>query len=279
MKIFLTLLCRNEADIIRHIIEFHLSHGVDFIIVTDNASEDDTPKIVQDYVRCGRVELIHEPRLTHDQSIWVSAMARRAALRGADWVINADADEFWWSAGCNLRTSLSAVPSSVFALTVQRHNFAPVRCEPSDFADRMIYRDSLSLNSFGAPLPPKVVHRADAEVTVEDGNHAVWSSGRKIEAPPTEAIEILHFPVRGFEQFRRKIILGTEALERNSRIHPDVGATWRHHYYQHYKKALLLDYYRAIELTEDKIEQRIRDGSLIPDTRLRDFVALARVSA
>ena len=277
MKIALTLLCRNEADIIRHNIEFHLRHGVDFIIVTDNASDDSTEQIVRDYVRRGNVELIHQPDHTHDQAIWVTAMARRAASRGADWVINCDADEFWWSG--DLRASLAAVPDSVVALEVPRHNFPSVRQGPNDFAERMIYRDAPSLNSLGAPLPPKVVHRASPDVTVEDGNHRARLPGRELETRLSDTIEILHFPMRNFEQFRNKIVLGTKALERNTRIGPEIGATWRYHYYQLYKKGLLFEYFCESELTDQKIRQRLRDGTLIADTRLRDFFALALVPA
>lgn len=274
MKIALTLLCRNEGDIIGRNLEFHLRRGVDFIIVTDNASDDDTASIVARFARHGRVELIREQRLTHDQSVWVSEMARRAARQQADWVINSDADEFWWSAD-DLRTTLANVPAAVPALSVRRHNFPPVRGGPADFAERMIYRDNPSRNAFGAPLPEKVIHRGVANVIVADGNHAVSFAQRPVRAQPSQAIEILHFPMRTFEQFRTKIVLGAEALERNGRIAPDVGAHWRHVYRRYYKHGLLPDYFGQNELTPPAIERRQRDGTLVIDTRLCDFLALS----
>ena len=39
MKIVMTLLVRDEQDIIRENIEFHLSQGIDYFIATDNISD------------------------------------------------------------------------------------------------------------------------------------------------------------------------------------------------------------------------------------------------
>ena len=279
MKIAVTLLCRNEADIIGRNIEFHLKAGAEFIIVTDNDSDDDTARIVEQYVRGGRVELIREPGRNHDQSPWVTEMARRAALRGADWVINADADEFWWPVGGTLPDVMAKIAGTVDIVEVPRHNFPPRRADSGDgthFIDRMIYRDRDSVNLQGAPLPSKVMHRAHLDLEIGDGNHTVTFRNRAAVAEKTESIEILHFPLRSYEQFSSKIILGTEALERNTRISTDVGSTWRHIYHQYYKTGRLPDFYREQELTAGAIEKRLADGTLIVDTRLRDFLAAAR---
>ncbi|HAS32610.1 MAG TPA: glycosyltransferase, partial [Microbacterium sp.] len=92
----MTLMVRDEADIIAAMIEHHLSQGVDLIIATDNGSVDGTREILADYAASGRVE-VHD-YLAHDknQTGVVSEMASRAASEhAATWVINADADEFF----------------------------------------------------------------------------------------------------------------------------------------------------------------------------------------
>ncbi|MFM9110985.1 MAG: glycosyltransferase family 2 protein, partial [Prochlorococcaceae cyanobacterium] len=92
MRLILTLLCRDEDDIIEQMLAFHLSRGVDLVIATDNGSRDGTRAILERYRRSGVLLLIDEPSLTHDQAPWVTRMARMAANDcGADWVINADA--------------------------------------------------------------------------------------------------------------------------------------------------------------------------------------------
>ena len=103
MKVVMTLLARDEADIVDSWLEFHLNAGADFVIATDNRSGDGTTEILERYAREGHVHLIREPGEDLRQDEWVTRMARLAATEfGADWVINSDADEFWWPRGASL---------------------------------------------------------------------------------------------------------------------------------------------------------------------------------
>ena len=79
MMLVLTLLCRDEADILESMLRFHLAQGVDRIIATDNGSVDGSLEILQRFERRGQLTLLQEAEQTHDQAIWVTRMARMAA--------------------------------------------------------------------------------------------------------------------------------------------------------------------------------------------------------
>ena len=68
MKLVMTLLVRDLADIVAANIEYHLSQGVDHIIVMDNASIDETRDIVASYVDGGHVTLLDQPDDDYDQA-------------------------------------------------------------------------------------------------------------------------------------------------------------------------------------------------------------------
>jgi len=78
MKLVMTLLARNEADIVDAQLAFHLNAGVDFVIATDNRSDDGTTEILERYEHAGRLHLIREPgRLRSSLDLgWLSCEAR-----------------------------------------------------------------------------------------------------------------------------------------------------------------------------------------------------------
>ena len=107
-RIVMTLLCRNESDIIAEHVTFHLAMGVDFILATDNVSSDRTVEILEHFEKLGKLRLLRAPR--YEQAKLMTHMARLAAIEhGADWVINSDADEFWWPRQHDLKTTLASL--------------------------------------------------------------------------------------------------------------------------------------------------------------------------
>ena len=72
MRLVMTLLARDEADIVDAQVAFHLHAGVDFVIATDNASSDGTTEILERYERAGRLRLIREPGDDMRQAEWVT---------------------------------------------------------------------------------------------------------------------------------------------------------------------------------------------------------------
>ena len=273
MRLIMTLLVRDEEDILKTNIEYHLSHGVDFIIATDNCSTDSTKEILKIFERKGKLHYIYEASDDYSQHEWVTRMARMACNQyGADWVINNDADEFWWpETDATLKSLLNNIPHDVLALSADRTNFIPnALTEPAPFFDTMVIRETQSLNAIGQPLPGKVCHRALPDIDVMQGNHEVSLNGKSIH-PISSNITILHFPVRTYRQFENKIAKGGAAYLNNNRLPENVGITWRR-LYQLYLNSQLDAYYNNLILNDVDIKKGIADGNLVVDFRLKEYL-------
>lgn len=267
MKLVMTLLVRDEEDIVAANVEYHLARGVDLVIATDNGSVDATPDILSRYERRGLLRLLHERRDDYAQAEWVTRMARLAAGEGADWVINCDADEFWWPLDApDLKTVLAAVPDDVAVVSAERRNFPPRPDDGRPFYERMTVHDTDSRNPRGRPLRAKVAHRSHPEVEVGMGNHraSVPGGGRVLES---DEIEIFHFPMRTYSQFENKIVKGGRALNRSTESARSGGGTWRE-LYTRWERGELRQHYDAALIPAGPPPE-----GFVEDTRLRDFIA------
>jgi len=272
MKLVMTLLVRDEQDIIAEVLDYHLAQGVDEVIVTDNGSEDATLDILREYEARGVVRIILEPSDDYSQGKWVTRMARMAASElGADWVINSDADEFWWPRSGTLASTFEGLDDATGVVVARRTNFVPQPEDDQPFWERMTVRERESLNPVGKPLPPKLAHRGHPEVTVVQGNHRLRGPelGDRLD---DGTVEILHFPMRSYAQFENKIVKGGQAYARNRELPEKVGRTWRH-LYEVWEQGGLPAHYE-----ESVVSDSSRDD-LVEDTRLRDYLRELRLGA
>src|SRR3954453_7236227 len=110
MKLVMTLLARDEADVVDENLKFHLNAGVDFVIAMDNLSQDGTTDILESYAKSGQLRLIRQESEYLRQADWITEMGRMAATDfGADWVIHSDSDEFWWPRGESLKDGVGNI--------------------------------------------------------------------------------------------------------------------------------------------------------------------------
>jgi len=265
MRIVMTLMVRDEIDIIERQLDFHLAAGVDFFVVTDHESADGTSEILERYARRGVLHRIPVISPAKRQAEWVTGMARMAAGDfGADWVINSDADEFWWPWGGDLRDVLARVPERYGIVQTFVRAFLP-RPGEGDFAERMTVRfaPSAPLNSPFSPFRVNVrlLHRAAPDIVVGRGNATVQTS--LLALPGWSPVEVLHFPVRGFRQFEHKFLTHYKAS----------GARRRGEHVRAYEAAQagrLEALYDEICIDDERLDRGLADGSLAIDTRLRD---------
>jgi hypothetical protein len=271
MKLFMTLLVRDLQDIVAANIAYHLSQGVDHVIVTDNGSVDGTVAIVEEFVRGGRVTLIDEPRDDYDQSAWVTRMARAAAGMGADWVINNDADEMWWPHDGDLKSTFARVSAQFGAVVAPRSNMLPLRALGGHPFERMTVRDVHSVNGLGQPLQGKTAHRAVPDVIVGPGNHTALSPVLAPAAPSSDIL-IYHYPYRSYAQMDRKIALGGPAVARNTAVPDSVFDVWRA-LYARSREGTLRDWYDALPHADDRdLDEKLRSGAVVRDNRIAAYL-------
>ena len=277
MRLVLTVLARDEADVIDAQVRFHLNAGVDFVVATDNNSRDGTTEILEGYAREGVLHLIHEPAEGLRQGEWVTRMARLAAADfGADWVINTDADEFWWPRGGSLKEVLDAVPRRYGIVRGFWRSFVPRPDDGGSFAERMTVRLSQQApindpTSFYRPVI-KVAHRGDPEVVVGRGNHALATT-RFRTLRTWHPIEVLHFPLRSRAQWMRKVELQGEAFTK----HIERSGTGYHlQGYDALQSGRIEQQHGALVVDDDAMARGLADGTLVVDTRLRDALRALR---
>ena len=274
MRLVMTLLARDEADVIDAQVAFHLHAGVDFVVAIDNASSDGTTEILERYERAGFLRLIREPADDIRQDTWVTGMARLAATdHGADWVINSDADEFWWPRAGTLRDVLAVVPERYGIVRGCWRHFLPRPDDGAFFAERMIVR-------LLTPAHPgdketifhahqKVAHRAHADVEVEHGNHNAEAPGLQ----PLRAwhpIEVLHFSFRSIEQLERKARGG---WLRNPGLQSALHQVLLD---EAVRQGRIAGFYESFAIGQKALAQGLADGTLAVDTRLRDALRALR---
>ena len=167
------------------------------------------------------------------QDEWVTRMARLAATDyGADWVINADADEFWWPRGGSLKDVLASIPERYGVVRGCWRHFLP---RPRDGRVLRRAHDRPALRSCASRATSetifhahqKVAHRADPDVSIEPGNHDA-TGPRLAPLRGWHPLEVLHFSLRSPAQLERKAVRGLGGVDAEpARADPASGARRR----------------------------------------------------
>jgi hypothetical protein len=291
MRLVMTLKVRDEADILEDNLRYHRALGVDFFVITDNGSVDGTSEVLDRYARAGLAHVIRieTSNLRDNEEDWTTRMARLAATEfEADWIFHDDADELWWPVQGTLKEAFEAIPEQYGSVVAPRAEFVARPDGPGSWVERMIYREALG------SLQPKAAHRGDPDAVVISQTHEVVSVGPERELwaglrppgriihrgtrakgeeeedgdrpeillvwAPTHPLRIFHFPVRSFEQFRKR----TEIFLRHGGWR-DTGRFRRLRY--HYEQGRLDELYAELAWDDSQIEESIRDGELVRDER------------
>ncbi len=248
-RLIMTLLVKDEEDILEDNLRFHHQMGVDGFIITDNNSTDATPRIIEKYKAMGWIlECIEEHGTDYSQKEWVDRMVMLAKKKyKADWIINADADEFWHSPTGHLKDAVRHTSANV--LLCKMTDVYPTEGKSFRESEVMIKpgvsREQYDLSPYAifstGKHNAKVMHRAAGYLSISMGNHKVkMFPYRKAQSD----ICIYHYNIRGREHFLRKMINGGKQLEQRKSKHG--GRHWRYFYALHKEGKLEAEYERVI---------------------------------
>jgi hypothetical protein len=270
VKLAMTLLVRDNADVIEMNLRYHLARGVDFVLVTDNGSRDGTVEILERYRDRGVAGIWHELSRDFDQSGWVTRMARHAATEhGADWVINNDADELWWPKEGDLKQVLEAIPPEYGLLVVPRTNFV---ARPDDHRhpfERMTLREVRSRRARSGLLP-KTAHRGVPDIFVGHGCHHAHAPGLAV-VPDGDPIHVFHYSRRSYAQFEQRIRNAGEIMMGDPDARSNATAAWRQAF-RHLRDGTLREFYEAHVVDDEAARAKIARGELVLDRRISHFL-------
>lgn len=237
VRLAMTLLVRNEIDIIEDNIRFHAAQGVDCFAVMDNGSSDGTRECLERLKAEFDLHVIDQPEQNYQQALWMTQLAEyaRTSLR-ADLVISNDADEFWLAEeGTSLKDHLRADDSVV---TLKRRNMvltedalqSGYHYNQAQYAVKnpILYNSDTQINDTAVSMllvkiSPKTIINPNGLIKLKGGNHRAKHGWRWMNARETDGIVVYHYPIRSYEQFEANIV-------NRQRLLRDTNARMGDHY-------------------------------------------------
>lgn len=271
----MTILCRNEVDIIASNIKTHAKLGVDKFIVMDNGSDDGTRELLDELKHDFDLTIVDQPEQTYQQSRWMGQLARMARKMGASWVISNDADEFWLPNDPNkslkdylfhndsvvsLKKSNVLLPESAldegfhFAQSNIRVQY-PIQYPVKD----RVHGQNISI--FLNHTPGKVIVNPNGFIKISGGNHRAKHIGQKFTARDENDILVYHYPVRSWNNFKEQIKHRKKLLE-------NPGVRMGKHYRRWVKlldEDKLYDEYESFIVRDEEVPVLKRHGVIVED--------------
>lgn len=203
---------KDEADVIESVLRHLFAEGLDLILVADNLSTDGTSGILADLATEFPLSVIEDPVVGYYQALKTTALADRARLAGAEWILPFDADEVFYSPdGRSIADSLSDADAEVIEARGWDHIVRT--SEHGPFSDwRRPHQQKF----------PKVAFRPYEGAWLHMGNHNVERPGRRTSEP----LAYRHFQYRSLEQMTRKFRNGKAAYDASD-VDKGHGTHWR----------------------------------------------------
>ena len=233
----MSLIVRDEIELISANIAFHASQGVDTFWVMDNGSTDGTREKLDELKQDYDIVVFDQTDDSFEQRVWATTLALMARQSGkADYIISNDADEFWFSKTgslkdqCRQRSPVVAAPRTnmlPLADQIQRpdyrfyHNVLSVVAPPE--IGEITTDPTAAVPMMLRRMPAKILCSLTGLHEVETGNHSVkHEAGRPATS---EDLRVYHFPVRSFEQFAKHVEFAKKRFAREL-LSSNKGSSW-----------------------------------------------------
>lgn len=205
MAIISITMTKNGIDIIEPILR-HTATQVDSMIVSDNNSTDGTRELLSTLSRKLPLSVLDDPDPGYWQSLKMTALAKVARNRGAEWVVPIDQDEIWYSPFGTIKEVLNGLGSQWLVATADLYDHVT---STEDDPDELNPIKRIGWRRAYKGMLPKVACRWREDLVIEQGNHSARYSGG-----PTRQEGLLvvrHYPYRSVEQFISKVRSGVAA--------------------------------------------------------------------
>ena len=284
-KIVLATFPADQGDIIKDYIEWNLDLGVDLILAEDCNSSDNTHEVLNAFSNRGQVHWFPTPVKNYLNCRPAETMAKMARERhGADWLIMCDVDEFLCTQGDDLRRILKrAAADDVTAISVPCFNMTG----PPLSGGRATQTQTLRIDkpvietleqqlSGDIPVPyifirhpPKTIVRTAAFMEYRSGSHSVKTTWGRTEEFPE--LRFLHFPIRGFDKFQKKIENVTAFFEENTHFEAGWGWHWLRWIRLNQEGRLRAEYENQF-VSPERAAELIREGMCTVDKTVANWI-------
>lgn len=280
-RLGMTLIVRDESDIVLENIKYHACQGVDAFAVLDNGSTDGTYEILEQARSSFDLLLFRDGDgfRKEERSLFLATEIKQRL--GASHLISNDADEFWLPQGI---TSLKhLISESTPVLKINRFNFILGKSE----SGRPDYRFYHSINLVSRPLglqpavldpstplsfpmalrtmPGKIFCSLEGLHHISKGNHSVV---HEAGAPsPSDAAIILHYPIRSYEQFLRKVSNHSQSLWQG----PQKQSWHLKRWAEMIRRDILHDEYEELTLSDASLDYYRCEGVIREEKSIFNF--------
>lgn len=253
MRIAIALQVGNEVELIAAQIAYHLSLGVNGIVIADLDSVDGTTEVLASLAsdprlvirRFARDELVDSTGM-HFSRVWAWTLEAARDHFAPDWLVRLDADEYLLPRNGALQAAFASHEQDI-AVRLPRANAIFSRAATGDFRPPATYAALAAQPVVARPFPPdrktptsaearpliltqvmpKVAVRPDAVSNFTMGGHgATDAQGTPIEAPLSASLALVHFWFTTHDRFSRKASFLLEFEEHFRKFMPK-GAGWQ----------------------------------------------------